>query len=241
MSEPTPPNRTDSNARGQRLALVLLGILAPLILLVWLTLTVLSATAHGQAPAWDQTILDWYRQRRTPTLNSLALNLSLLGNLAFLPLTTVLIMLALWVRRWKMQAWFLGLSFSGSLALNLAAKAIVQRPRPSPLQAVAPDPGFSFPSGHAMTNAAFGIALVYIFWRTPYRWYAALLGLGWASVIGVCRNYLGVHFPSDVLAGQLSSLIWVTLLYLLFTRRSHGWPAAEPTPAGSPATAPAER
>ena len=101
--------------------------------------------------------------------------------------------------------------------------------RPAELIAVLTEPGFSFPSGHAMSNMAFGYALTLVFWHTRWRWPVAALGLGWGLAVGLSRIYLGVHYPSDVLAGFAASVAWVAGLYLILGRR---WRSLRLSPLG---------
>ena len=119
------------------------------------------------------------------------------------------------------------LAVAGATLLNVTAKVIFQRPRPDELGAVLVEKGFSFPSGHTMANAAFGIALAYIFWRSPRTRWVSLVALAWAVAVGLSRNYLGVHYPTDVLVGFLTSLAWVTGLWFLMRKR---WKALEQAP-----------
>ena len=73
-----------------------------------------------------------------------------------------------------------------------------------------------------MANTAFAAALVLIFWPTRWRWPVTVAALLWAVGICASRNYLGVHYPTDVLVGFLSSVAWVAGLYAVMSRR---WPS----------------
>ncbi|PNY79976.1 phosphatase PAP2 family protein [Deinococcus koreensis] len=195
--------------------LVLLGVLAPLVLIAELTEEVFRDGGFS----WDQAILEWYAAHRTPGLTLLARVLAVLGGVPALPIITLGIALVLARFRTRAHAWFLILAVSGATVLNGLAKVAFQRARPGELVAVLNEPGFSFPSGHAMSNMAFGMALCLVFWHSRARWPAALLGVGWGLLVGISRNYLGVHYPTDVLVGCLSSVTWVVGLYLVVRKR----------------------
>ncbi|MFT2718871.1 phosphatase PAP2 family protein [Deinococcus sp. A31D244] len=210
------------------LLLVLLGVLIPFGLFAHLTHEVFREGGFS----WDQGVLDWYAQRRTPALTQAAETLATLGGVMVLPFVTAL--LAWLLARvggasGRAHGWFLVSGVAGATLLNVAAKVVFQRPRPDELLAVLSEPGFSFPSGHAMANAAFGFALTLVFWRSRAGWPVAVFGLLWALAVGASRNYLGVHYPSDVLAGFTASVAWVAGLYMVMARR---WPQLRGSPAG---------
>lgn len=213
--------------------LVLLGVLAPLLVVADLTEEVFRDGGF----AWDQATLDWYAAHRTPGLTLLARFLAVAGGVPALPLLTLLAALLLARYKTRAHAWLLVLAVAGATLLNVLAKVAFQRPRPGELVAVLSEPGFSFPSGHAMANMAFGMALCLIFWNSRARWPAALLGVGWGVLVGLSRNYLGVHYPTDVLVGFLSSVTWVMGLYVVVRQR---WRVlAQPAPQpGAPAPEP---
>lgn len=197
------------------LVLLLLGILLPLLLAMDLTEDVFR---HGGF-AWDVAVLEWYRQHRTPTLTAIAKTMAVVGGVWVIPLLTTVAALFFAKAGAKAQGWFLLLSVLGATLINVTAKVIFQRPRPEQLLAVLSEPGFSFPSGHTMANAALGVALALIFFRSKRFRFVGLLGLLWAVLMGMSRNYLGVHYPTDVLVGFLTSLAWVTGLW--FVMRPH--------------------
>lgn len=205
--------------------LLLLAVLLPLLLFADLAADIFR---HGGFP-WDKAILEWYAAHRTPGLTHAAEILAIVAGVGGLPIITLLIAWALHRQRANVHAAFLVASVMGATLLNVIAKVIFQRPRPDELIAVLAEPGFSFPSGHAMANAAFGIGLALTFWRSRAGWPLAVFGVLWALLVGASRNYLGVHYPSDVLAGFLASTAWVYGLYVTMGSR---WPRLRKSPAG---------
>lgn len=227
----TPPPQHIIRQHGRTVLLLLLAVLAPLLLFADLADDVLK---HGGF-AWDRTILEWYAARRTPGLTQAAQVLALVAGVGGLPIITLLVAWGLHRARANVHAAFLVLAVAGATLLNVLAKVMFHRPRPDELIAVLREPGFSFPSGHAMANAAFGIALALAFWRSKAGWPLVVFGVLWALLVGASRNYLGVHYPSDVLAGFLASTAWVFGLYLTMGQR---WPALRRAPAGEHDTRP---
>lgn len=191
-----------------------LGVLLPLVLVANVTEEVFRDGGF----VWDQAILDFYRENRTPALTAFAQALGVIGGVTVLPIITLALALALAWKRLPGKAWYLALSVAGGTLLNVLAKIAFQRPRPDGLGAVLVEPGFSFPSGHTMANSAFAVALILIFWPTRARW--AVLGLAgaWMLLIAASRNYLGVHYPTDVLVGMLASTAWAAGLYRAMRR-----------------------
>ena len=111
---------------------------------------------------------------------------------------------------------------AGTWLLNNLLKTIFQRTRPDTLHLVAVG-GFSFPSGHAMIATAFYGMLGYIMWShllhgSKPAWYVLLLTFCLVIAIGVSRVYLGVHYPSDVVAGFAAG--GVCLLACVLTLRA---------------------
>ena len=205
------------------LLLLVLGILLPLLLVMSLTEDIFRHSGF----AWDRAILEWWQAHRTPERTAIAEGLGVVGGAQMLPLITLGIAFVVARLQNKAHGWFLVLAVAGATLLNVTAKVIFQRPRPDELGAVLVEKVFSFPSGHTMANAAFGIALAYIFWRSPRTRWVSLVALAWAVAVGLSRNYLGVHYPTDVLVGFLTSLAWVTGLWFLLRKR---WKALEQAP-----------
>lgn len=73
----------------------------------------------------------------------------------------------------------------------------------------------SFPSGHTADAFAFAIATGLIY----FRWYIILPVLIWAGLVGLSRMWLGVHFPSDVIAGAFIGAACAGIYYLVANKK----------------------
>ncbi|WP_019948928.1 phosphatase PAP2 family protein [Hymenobacter aerophilus] len=165
----------------------------------------------------DQPILEWLHARQSPGLDQLALAFTQAGGTTIMSLVSLGIGgLLLWRGRGA-AVWFFALSVGGAMALNVAAKLLFGRPRPALWESIAPEKFYSFPSGHAMGSAALAAALAFLVWHTRWRWPVVIVGTLFALGVGLSRMYLGVHFPSDVLAGWFCSVGWVASLHIVFS------------------------
>lgn len=114
----------------------------------------------------------------------------------------------LYRRAWRLAAWCAVTAVAGGLT-GLLVKTVVERARPSLADPVALAPGFSFPSGHAMTaTTSFAVLLLVLLPLVPRRARALCWGVAALSVLGVgfTRVALGVHWFSDVVGGWLLGL-----------------------------------
>lgn len=228
MSTPIQINGSpDRWPHWQSLLLLSAGTVLPLSLFAYLAHEVFQESGFF----WDQVILQWYVHHRTPALTQAAKLLEVLGGLGVLPIVVLGVVLLLYRINARIHGWFLISSMVGALTLNLIIKGVFHRPRPDELVSVLRESGFSFPSGHAMTNAAFAAALILIFWRSGRGRPVTILAVIWMLLIGLSRNYLGVHYPSDVLAAFSAGMAWVNGLFLLM---GHHWPELRGAPGTSP-------
>ena len=120
------------------------------------------------------------------------------------------------IRR-RIEAGWLAASLVGSSVLNVLLKAVLHRPRPEIVPHLAASSGTSFPSGHAMVAAAvyltIGMMLAETQKRPAARAYLMLFFVTLVFLIGVSRVYLGVHWPSDVLAGWTIGGAWALAMF----------------------------
>lgn len=102
----------------------------------------------------------------------------------------------------------------GAIALNATLKVIFQRDRPELWDLLVFESTFSFPSGHALITSAFIVTIICITWRTKLRFVALTLGILYVFFVGFSRLYLGVHYPTDVLAGWCVGIAWALVVYV---------------------------
>ncbi|MFJ5780190.1 phosphatase PAP2 family protein [Streptomyces sp. NPDC093094] len=144
--------------------------------------------------------------------------LRLLSDQVWDPLTlrAAVAVLTVWLlhrRAWRLAAWAAVTAVGGGLT-GLLVKVVVERARPALQDPVAHAPGYSFPSGHAMTaTTSFAVFLLVLLpliprvWRIPC-WCAAVFSV---AGVGFTRVALGVHWFSDVIGGWLLGLAVVAL------------------------------
>ena len=114
-------------------------------------------------------------------------------------------------RLWRHLALVLGAS-AGGLLLMLVLKRGFDRPRPTVVPPLMLETTASFPSGHAMMSAVIYLTLGTLVAQLCPRWrervYVMTVAGGLTVLIGLTRLYLGVHYPTDVLAGWSVGLAW---------------------------------
>ena len=198
-------------ARRWALLELFVGILAPLVVFGGLAEDVWSREGF----AWDGPLLWAIHARATPTLDALMLLLTDVGApLPMIALVALLLALLVWRRRYG-EATFATVAVGGAALLNVLAKALFQRHRPELWPQLTPETDYGFPSGHAMGSLAVVATLVIVLWPTRWRWLALGVGGIFVLLVGLSRLYLGVHYPSDILAGWCASLAWVSGVYQL--------------------------
>ncbi|MFC6659727.1 phosphatase PAP2 family protein [Deinococcus multiflagellatus] len=122
----------------------------------------------------------------------------------------VLIPAWLWQRRRPADAASALLGLGSAVGTAFVMKLLFHRARPELWPRLVAETGASFPSGHATVAAALATCVALLLWRTPLRWPGAAACLLYALLSGAARLALGVHYPSDVLAGWLTG--WVCVL-----------------------------
>jgi undecaprenyl-diphosphatase len=175
-----------------------------------------------------------------PWLLPAARDLTALGSSAVLLLVVLAVtgFLAL-ARLWRHLALVLGASVGG-LVLMLLLKRVFDRPRPTVVPQLMVETSPSFPSGHAMMSAVIYLTLGTLLAQLCPRWrertYVLAVAAVLAVLIGLTRLYLGVHYPTDVLAGWSVGLAWALASGLLargLRRRSPELRAEAPAAEGA--------
>jgi undecaprenyl-diphosphatase len=184
-----------------------------LFLFTWLG----SEVVEGDTQHFDQVIREWVYRYASPGMTHAMTAISLLGYNALIVELAIALAVFGWLR-WRRAAVWLAVAMAGSLVLDLALKYVYHRTRPTAYFGTAPH-SYSFPSGHALCAFCFygvlagllsarikSLALRIVIWCIA----AALV-----IAIGISRIYLGVHYPSDVVAGYLAAMVWVGTIILL--------------------------
>ena len=169
--------------------------------------------------AWDLEVLRFMHDRQGPVLDVPMVALSIVGGAVGLVVVVTGLVVALGRRGRRADAVFLVIAVGGAAVIEFVAKLAFARPRPDLWDSGWHAVGYSFPSGHAMSSTALAVALASLAWGTRWRWWAVGGGALFALGVGVSRVYLGVHYPSDVLAGWCAGLAWVSGLVLVRAMR----------------------
>ena len=164
---------------------------------------------------FDLPTMVFLHQWTSPRIDAFFSVVSRIGYLWGVVPANVLILLWLVLRRRHRDGLFFGLAVLGSLAINLAAKNYFARVRPELWLSIAPEHSYSFPSGHAMGSVTLGVAVTLLCWRSGWRWPVFAGAAAFIALVGLSRIYLGVHYPSDILAGWAAGTAWVVAMYQL--------------------------
>lgn len=165
----------------------------------------------------DTTISQFIYNFRTPELNQIMLMISFLGGEFLLVASALCIAFLAWKNHTKEAFLFLFIVLSGFL-INHLTKALFHIPRPD-ISPIYQETFYSFPSAHAMNSCIFYATLAYFIYHfTKRKTLSAVVGflcLLLILLIGFSRIYLGVHYPSDVLAGFIAGFWWVVTAILI--------------------------
>lgn len=159
----------------------------------------------------DLGIVEYLAAHRTPFATALAYSATAIGSTLTVSLLAILFALYLAHTHRHLLIPFV-ISIVGSVASFEIIKDVVARVRPPELYAVYLPPEFSFPSGHATTAVTLFGFVAYVFARRQKR--PLRLGIyALAGVVALCisvsRVYLGVHYPSDIIAGLVLGAFWL--------------------------------
>ena len=208
---------------GGRLLLVFAGVWLPL----WGFGAMVEELREGEAFPFDAPLLQFAHALAHDGLDKAFLLVSRLGyGFGVVPLDVVLVFALAWRRRMR-EGLFAGLALGGSALLNILAKHVYARSRPDLWLSIAPETTYSFPSGHAMGSMTLGAVAILLAWRTRGRWPVVAVAAVFVLLVGLSRVYLGVHYPSDILAGWTAASAWVIGVYVLvFYGTLRPWQAA---------------
>lgn len=178
--------------------------------------TLATQVANGQSVAFDQSVREAVRAGGSPVITALMRFLAVIGEPLALFALSLAASLVFYRSGWQRGATLLLVTVAGSICIGAALKLAFQRARPEAFfHDVAS--GYSFPSGHALVSTAVlgGMAMLAAERIQEPRaraalWTAAITAI---AAIGFSRIYLGVHYPSDVIAGHAMAAVWVWFVF----------------------------
>jgi membrane-associated phospholipid phosphatase len=186
----------------------LLGVYLPFLIFSILALKIWNAQAGFSFP-WDIPILMAIHQTAQPQLDTFASTLTQLGGFhgAF-PIFGATALVLIYQKKWRKFV-YLATTGLGNAIINQTVKVLMHRERPHLWESTYHHYGYAFPSGHSMTSMTLILVIIILTWKTSWRLPATILGSLFVLAIAWTRLYLGVHYPSDILAGWMVAIAWV--------------------------------
>jgi len=193
--------------------IVVLGfILAASVIGVWVWFA--REVGEGETLVFDTTIREALHSIASPWLTSLMKLVSFLGAPVTDTIVVVICLGAFLLKgKYRFAALLLG-TMLGEVILDLILKEAYARVRPEAYFNYPLPTSFSFPSGHALGSMCLYGCLCWLLKLSgAEKWKVATFGAGallFVLLIGISRIYLGVHYPTDIIAGYLAGAIWLT-------------------------------
>lgn len=178
--------------------------------ILFVTLAVLVRS--GSTRSFDESVIRWIAGHHTRSLDAVMTEITMLGTAIVVMMIAAIASLFLVLTGQKHSAILLFASTLGGIILNGVLKLGFDRPRPTFIVPLVHAAGSSFPSGHATSAAVVYGTVAYLAARLAKRkwapWLVMMGAFAVIAVISLSRLYLGVHYPSDVLAGIVIGLAW---------------------------------
>jgi undecaprenyl-diphosphatase len=203
---------------------LLVGLGGCILLLVFLKLA--SEVTGGETIAFDKKIILALRKADNPSLpvgpawtSGALMDLTALGGPTVIAVVVLAAIGFLVLQTRYRTAFFIFMTALSGEAVSYAMKGLFARPRPTVVPHLREAFSSSFPSGHAMQSAIIYLTLGAVLMRIAEgrltKIYILGIAMGLTFVVGVSRVWLGVHYPTDVLAGWTVGLFWASLCWLV--------------------------
>lgn len=184
---------------------------------------------EGDTAAFDRQVFLLFRSRANPAdplgpawLAEMARDITALGSFSVLALLLAAVVGYLFLARQRHTGWLILVSVLGGLVISHLLKYGFDRARPDLVPHAARVFTASFPSGHATLSAVTYLTLGALLTRTQQSWririFFMIVGLALTLLVGLSRIYLGVHYPTDVLAGWCIGAAWALASWTLMAR-----------------------
>ena len=218
-------------ARDRTELLLLVGTVA-LLGIVLLILNLAGEVLEGDTLEFDKRMLAALRKADNPAqpigppwLEMMAFDITALGGPTVLGMTVLAVVGFLVLQGMYRNAAFVFFASVGGWMLNDLLKELFARPRPQVVPHLRQVMSLSFPSGHALTSAAVFLTLGALLMRVAQtrlvKFYIMFIAMLTTLLVGSTRVYLGVHYPTDVLAGWLIGISWALFCWLLERSLEH--------------------
>lgn len=161
----------------------------------------------------DKEVYEFIYSSASFITTSIMLGFTKIGEVWAMVVMSLMVICYLMLKRMKIDALFFALAMIISGTLNPLLKNIFDRERPTLLRLI-DITGFSFPSGHAMGSTAFFGSIIYLLNKHhtgPLKPYLIGLSVLCIMMISSSRVYLGVHYPTDIIAGIIGGVISILL------------------------------
>lgn len=164
----------------------------------------------------DVAAVTWMNLHRSNFISEIAIFLSKIGGLpAMLCVCAAACLISYRLKKY-IYIHLICFSFFGAACINWALKYIFDRPRPDAVYQMVQTYGASYPSAHSLYATILSCLMVLIFRQHHYARYIFIMACLWSIGMGISRVYLGVHFPTDILAGWSIAFIWIGVLWSQF-------------------------
>jgi undecaprenyl-diphosphatase len=206
-----------------------LGVLVAFAIVIggsWAFIELADEVAEGELQAFDERVLLAMRDGSDPAkpwgppwFVETARDVTALGGYFFLCFVTFSVALYLCTeRKFHAMGFLLGAVIGGYIVMRIL-KLAFGRPRPDIVPHLSAALHQSFPSGHSMMSAVVFLTLGVLLSRLETTWrlkvYFLLLALFVTFIVGISRVYMGVHYPTDVLAGWACGFVWAAVCSLV--------------------------
>lgn len=194
------------------------------LLVLWGGIELRNLMLLEEARQFDRWMLEVVRSAENPAelpgpywLDEAVRDVTALGGAAVLGLITASVVVYLLIARSYRSAALVAVAAAGGLALSLLLKELIMRPRPEIVPPLMVETTPSFPSGHSISSAVIYLTLGSLLARLEpsvrMRLYLIGIAILVTLLVGLSRVLLGVHFPTDVLAGWLVGFVWAALCW----------------------------
>ncbi len=178
---------------------------------LWVFAQIAEEVLEAESYAFDTNILLTVRSWQSPLLDVAMLGITFIGDPLVLLISCLILGTWLLQLKQKSEATTLAVAAIGAIGLNVLLKQLFSRARPALWDRVVDVGQYSFPSGHAMVSMVIYGFIGYILanrYRRQQWWIMSLTTL-LVIAIGFSRLYLGVHWPTDIIAGYAAGLVWL--------------------------------